>query len=110
MKTVQLGTISVIHETWLPYAAACLISYCNKIPEIKSKYTFNEPLYKYKPVEEYTEQFKNIDVFGLTCYVWNQAYNDQLMSHYKDVNPNGITMYGGPNAVSYTHLTLPTKA
>jgi len=97
MKTVQLGTISVIHETWLPYAAACLISYCNKIPEIKSKYKFNEPLYKYKPVEEYTEQFKNIDVFGLTCYVWNQAYNNQLMSHYKDVNPNGITMYGGPN-------------
>ena len=33
MKTVQLGTVSVIHETWLPYAAACLISYCNKIPE-----------------------------------------------------------------------------
>ena len=97
MKTVQLGTISVIHETWLPYAAACLISYCNKIPEIKENYTFNEPLYKYKPVEEYTELFKTIDVFGLTCYVWNQAYNDQLMSHYKDVNPNGIAMYGGPN-------------
>jgi hypothetical protein len=104
MKTVQLGTISVIHETWLPYAAACLISYCNKIPQIKENYTFNEPLYKFKPVEEYTEMFKSIDVFGLTCYVWNQAYNDQLMSHYKDVNPNGIAMYGGPNIPEDTEL------
>jgi len=94
---IQLGTISVIHETWLPYAAACLISYCNKIPQIKSKYTFNEPLYKYKPIEEYNETFRTTDVFGLTCYVWNQAYNDQLMQHYKTINPTGLTMYGGPN-------------
>ena len=96
MKTVQLGTISVIHETWLPYASSCLISYCKKIPTINNNFTFNEPLYKYKPVKEYNN-LKTIDIFGLTCYVWNQAYNDQIMSYYKDINPNGITMYGGPN-------------
>ena len=94
---IQLGTISVIHETWLPYAAGCLISYCNKIPEIKNKFTFLEPLYKYKPLEEYNQSFNQTDIFGLTCYVWNQAYNDQLMQHYKSINPKGITMYGGPN-------------
>jgi putative methyltransferase len=94
---IQLGTISVIHETWLPYAAGCLISYCNKIPAIKNKFTFLEPLYKYKPLEEYNASFNQTDIFGLTCYVWNQAYNDQLMQHYKSINPKGITMYGGPN-------------
>tara|TARA_B100000470_G_scaffold219811_1_gene207259 strand:- start:4440 stop:6218 length:1779 start_codon:yes stop_codon:yes gene_type:complete len=96
MKTVQLGTISVIHETWLPYASSCLISYCKKIPTINNNFTFNDPLYKYKPIKEYNN-LKTIDIFGLTCYVWNQAYNDQIMSYYKDINPNGITMYGGPN-------------
>ena len=96
MKTVQLGTISVIHETWLPYASSCLISYCKKIPAINNNFTFNDPLYKYKPIKEYNN-LKTIDIFGLTCYVWNQAYNDQIMSYYKDINPNGITMYGGPN-------------
>ena len=96
MKTVQLGTISVIHETWLPYASSCLISYCKKIPTINNNFTFNEPLYKYKPIKEYNN-LKTIDIFGLTCYVWNQAYNNQMMSNYKDINPNGITMYGGPN-------------
>ena len=66
MKTVQLGTISVIHETWLPYASSCLISYCKKIPTINNNFTFNEPLYKYKPVKEYNN-LKTIDIFGLTC-------------------------------------------
>ena len=73
MKTVQLGTVSVIHETWLPYAAACLISYCNKIPEIKSNYKFNNPIYKYKPVEEYTEQFKTL---------FEKYYIDNVFSYY----------------------------
>ena len=94
---ILLGTISVIHETWLPYATGCLISYCKKIPEIDQKFNFFDPIYKYKPLEEYNDIFARSDIFGLTCYVWNQAYNDQLMEHYKSINPNGITMYGGPN-------------
>lgn len=94
---ILLGTISVIHETWLPYATGCLISYCRKIPEIKKNFTFFDPIYKYKPLEEYNELFAKTDIFGLTCYVWNQSYNDQLMQHYKSINPKGITMYGGPN-------------
>ena len=94
---ILLGTISVIHETWLPYASGCLISYCKKIPAINQKYRFFDPIYKYKPLEEYNELFAQTDMFGLTCYVWNQSYNDQLMKHYKTINPKGITMYGGPN-------------
>ena len=97
MKTIQLASISVIHSTWLPYATGCIISHCMKDERISGSHKFLSPWYEYKPIEEYESQFDDIDVLGLTCYVWNQSYNDKLSSRYKSVNPNGVVIYGGPN-------------
>ena len=97
-KIVQLVTISVIHFTpWVPYAAGCLISYCNRIPKIKETIEFLEPLFQYKPIEEYDAVLAGVDVLGITCYVWNQVYNDRLAKRFKELNPNAIVVYGGPN-------------
>lgn len=97
-KVVQLVTISVIHfSPWVPYAAGCLISYCNKIPEIKDTVEFLEPLFEYKPIEEYDTILSGVDVLGITCYVWNQVYNDRLAKRFKELNPNSTVVYGGPN-------------
>lgn len=95
-KVVQLGSVSIIHSNWLPYAAGCLISYCNSIDEIKQQYHFADPLYKHLPVINYTEELKQADILGLTCYVWNQNYNDELSKYYKQLRPDGIVVYGGP--------------
>ena len=80
----------------MPYAAGCLISYCRKIPEIDKKYRFLNPLYKHKPLYYYRALLGNVDILGLTCYVWNQAYNDKLASFFKEINPDGIVLFGGP--------------
>lgn len=95
-KVIQLGSISILHSNWLPYAAGCLISYCNNIEEIKSQYIFADPIYKHLPVEEYKELLLNADILGLTCYVWNQSYNDTLAKYYKKLRPDGIVIFGGP--------------
>lgn len=97
-KKVQLVTISVIHfSPWVPYAAGCLISYCNKIPEISNTVEFLEPLFEYKPIEEYDDTLADVNVLGITCYVWNQVYNDRLAKRFKELNPNATVIYGGPN-------------
>lgn len=96
MCNILLGSFSVIYNNWLPYAAGCLISYCKTIPEINSKYTFLEPLYKQLPVEQYHDRLMQADILGLTCYVWNQSYNDQLATYFKSIKPMGIVVYGGP--------------
>lgn len=97
MRTIQLGSISVIHSDWLPYATGCLISHCLRDDEIRNNNLFLTPWYSYRPIEEYQDQFANIDILGLTCYVWNQNYNDRLSRAYKETNPNGLVIYGGPN-------------
>lgn len=95
-KTVQLGTFSVIYNNWLPYATGCLISYCKNIQAIADRYTFLDPIYKQKPVHEYKKILKNVDILGLTCYVWNQSYNNELARFYKKLRPDGVVVYGGP--------------
>jgi len=97
-KSIQLATISTSHfSPWLPYAAGCLISYCNRDPVIASQYEFSEPIFEYRKLSEYTEQLSEADYLGLTCYVWNQIYNDKLAAMYKRHRPDGIVIYGGPN-------------
>ena len=90
-KTIQLCSISTIHQDWIPYASGCLISYCKSIPEINEKFQFLEPIYKTGKYD-----FGGVDILGLTCYVWNQSYNDNLAKKYKKINPNGKVIYGGP--------------
>ena len=96
MRNILLGSFSVLYNDWLPYASGCLISHCKKIPEITQKYIFLEPLYKQKPVEEYYSELMNADILGLTCYVWNQSYNDEMAKYFKTIKPMGIVVYGGP--------------
>ncbi|MGY8868325.1 MAG: hypothetical protein ACKVJK_22190, partial [Methylophagaceae bacterium] len=36
-------------------------------------------------------------ILGLTCYVWNQHANDTIEQNFKEYNPSGIVIYGGPN-------------
>ena len=95
-KVITLGTFSVIYNNWLPYASGCLISHCTSIPEINKNYIFNEPLYEQKPIYQYKKVLKNTDILGLTCYVWNQNYNDSIAKFFKELNPHGVVVYGGP--------------
>ena len=93
---VLLGSISIIHSDWLPYAAGCLISYCKSIPDINDRFEFLDPIYQALDKEKYKDLFLSVDILGLTCYVWNQAYNDELAKYYKSLRPDGIVIFGGP--------------
>ena len=97
-KQILLVTISNIFDDWIPYAVGCLISHCNKNQKIQDSYVFMEPEYKNKwDTPEFHEKLKKADILGLTCYVWNQTANDKISKIYKEYNPNGIVIYGGPN-------------
>jgi tRNA A37 methylthiotransferase MiaB len=99
MQKILLGTISNVHQDWLPYASGCLISYANKDPFIKENYTFLEPEWRSNCLDnkDFHTKIEQTDILGLTCYVWNQVINDQIAKLFKSVNPKGIVIFGGPN-------------
>lgn len=99
-KRIQLATFNFqsaeAARQWLPYSVGCLISHCNKIPEIVEQYDFAEPWFMPKDPKYYKTKLIEADILGLTCYAWNQGYNDRLAEYYKKINPDGVVIYGGP--------------
>ena len=98
MKTKQilLGSISITYDLWLPYSSVCLMSYALHYADVYS-ISFQEPLYKWLPDDVMTQRLLDIDLLALTCYVWNQEYNHHIAFLYKQINPNGTVIFGGPN-------------
>lgn len=93
---VLLGSLGVSFEKWLPYATGCLISSCLQNQQLQS-HNFLPPLYKNLGAGGFRKQLQGMDILGLTCYVWNQNLNEYLSRLFKQENPNGIVIWGGPN-------------
>jgi radical SAM superfamily enzyme YgiQ (UPF0313 family) len=96
MVRVLLGSISITYDLWLPYSVGCLMSYAIADKDL-SNVQFAEPLYKWLPDDEIKVKLQQIDLLGLTCYTWNHEYNYHIASVFKEINPNGIVIFGGPN-------------
>jgi radical SAM superfamily enzyme YgiQ (UPF0313 family) len=99
MKKIFLMTISLKSFPMVPYATGCLISYCLKDKCVNENYVFLDPEYRYncESFDDFHEKLASADIIGLTCYVWNQTTNDRISKQFKDINPDGIVIYGGPN-------------
>ena len=98
MKNVLLCTFSIQFQDWLPYPVGCLISYAKQDPTIVEKYNFLKPefLQRKADSDEMAVKLQKTDILGLTCYIWNQEINDRIAQRFKEINPNGIVIYGGP--------------
>lgn len=89
---IQLGSFPAMStEKYLPYSSGVLESYIKK--DIRLLHIdFATPLWDYDQTPE-----TNLDILGLTNYVWSQDYCDLLAEEYKNENPNSVIIYGGPN-------------
>ena len=107
MKKVFLMTISLKSYPTVPYATGCLISYCLKDEFVRNNYVFLEPEYRHncESFDNFHEKLASADIIGLTCYVWNQTTNDRISKLFKEINPNGVVIYGGPNVPEDTEDT-----
>lgn len=98
VKNVLLCTYSIQFQDWIPYPVGCLISYAKQDPKINEMYNFLEPEFLQREVDSkrMKEKLFSADILGLTCYIWNQEINDRIAKEFKENNPNGVVIYGGP--------------
>jgi radical SAM superfamily enzyme YgiQ (UPF0313 family) len=98
MKNILLCTFSIQFQDWLPYPVGCLISYAKQDTRITEKYQFLEPEFLQRKADskEMQDKLEKTDILGLTCYIWNQEINDRIAKKFKQINPNGLVIYGGP--------------
>lgn len=81
---------------YLPYSVGVLWAYVNQFDSIKSNYQLEDLIWRRDNIEETVEKLSKCDIVGFSTYVWNKNYNYVLARKLKEINPNCITVFGGP--------------
>lgn len=81
---------------YLPYSAGVLWAYVNQFESIKSNYRLEDLIWRRDNINETVEKLAKCDIVGFSTYVWNKNYNYALARRLKEINPNCITIFGGP--------------
>lgn len=77
----------------LPYNLGVLENFVNQ----QSKLNYNFLDYVCQSKTAFEDLDSSADIIGVSCYIWNQEISDDISKKYKEQNPNGIIIYGGPN-------------
>lgn len=83
---------------YLPYSAGCLWSYVSQFPEIKENFQLKELLFRRERFDEVLDRIQDPEVFGFSCYVWNERYCMTLAERVKQRWPDCLIIVGGPQA------------
>jgi len=81
---------------YLPYSAGVLWAYVNQFESIKSNYQLEDIIWRRDNINETVAKLAKCDIVGFSTYVWNKNYNYALARRLKEINPNCITLFGGP--------------
>jgi len=83
-------------QNYLPYSIACLSSYVQEHSKNPSRYEFLPMIYKRMPINIIVKQIKKADVIGFSVYVWNVNISLEVARRLKQINPEVIIVFGGP--------------
>ena len=81
---------------YLPYSVGVLWSYVQTSEKIKKSYELDKIIWLRGNLDEALESIKDNDVVAFSAYVWNKNYNYALATKLKEINPECIIMFGGP--------------
>lgn len=81
---------------YLPYAVGCIWSYANQFPEVQNNFKLEHVIWRRSEVTETAKTLSNQDIVAFSCYIWNRNYNHALARAIKELNPNCVIIFGGP--------------
>jgi len=85
-----------------PYSIGRLVAYIKNNSKLNKYFKF-EKTFVFRPkVDEYAEQCSNSDILLCSCYVWNWEITTLLAKKVKDLNPNCLIIFGGPQVPNYS--------
>ena len=81
---------------YLPYSVGVLWSYAEQFLNIKSKFELGEFIWRREMLDDAVNKLKDSDILAFSTYIWNKSYNYALAKRLKELNPNCLIMFGGP--------------
>jgi len=83
-------------QYYLPYSIGLLQAYAQKHLANPEKYAFSLPIYKRLKVKQVLEQLLDSDIVFFSSYVWNHQLSLKVAKTVKEVKPDCIVVFGGP--------------
>lgn len=84
---------------WLPHSIACVYTYVeDKNPDY---FDLNRIIFRREAVDNASKSMRNDDMILFSCYMWNWQYNLELSKRVKEINPNAIIVFGGPQVSEF---------
>jgi radical SAM superfamily enzyme YgiQ (UPF0313 family) len=81
---------------YLPYSVGVLWAYVNQFESIKSNYQLEDLIWRRDNIDDTVAKLSKCDIVGFSTYVWNKNYNYALARRLKEINPDCLIFFGGP--------------
>lgn len=81
---------------YLPYSVGVLWAYVNQFDSISNNYQLEDLIWRRDNLDETVNKLSKCDVVCFSTYVWNKNYNYALARRLKEISPNCVIIFGGP--------------
>jgi tRNA A37 methylthiotransferase MiaB len=81
---------------YLPYSAGVIWSYAKADPWVEQNFECTDMVWQRESVEPLACKLAQNDVVAFSTYVWNHQYNYTLARLVKQLNPQCLIVFGGP--------------
>lgn len=81
---------------YLPYSAGVIWQYALQDAYVKQNFQLGEFVWRREPLDVVAQRLCDHAVIGFSTYVWNKNYNYQLAHKIKQINPDCLIVFGGP--------------
>ena len=85
-----------LNAYYLPYSAGVIWSYAKADPTVAEKFECTEMIWRRDAVEDVAQKICNNDIIAFSTYVWNHQYNYTVARRVRELNPNCLIIFGGP--------------
>ena len=81
---------------YLPYSAGVIWSYSLADPQIRERFEVTEWIWRREAVEVTAQRLAQNDIVAFSTYVWNHRYNYAVAQRIKEIRPEVLIIFGGP--------------
>jgi hypothetical protein len=84
------------HAYYLPYSAGVILARAWQDDQIQKIWQQGDIIWRRDPIERTAQSLSQHDLVAFSTYVWNHRYNYALAQRIKQINPDCVTVFGGP--------------
>ncbi len=81
---------------YLPYSCGLLWAHAQTNQVVKNYFILDKLVYSREDQKTLSLELSKNDVIAFSTYVWNRNYNFDLAKKVKELNPNVLIIFGGP--------------